>query len=355
MSRFLNYFTPGIKYLILRVTNRCNASCSFCLNRYYESEADPAIPELSVEEYSRIARKIKGLCLLNLSGGEPYLREDLFPIASEFVRHSGVNLVSSATNGSFPERIFDFAQRMLSTHSQIKLKIGISIDAVGDAHEQIRGIRDGYAKALESAAALKELKKSYPNLMVLANTTVSRENLGILDQVVDDLSSRPEFDGNFLTLVRGPTDDTSLNSEEFEVFRRAYLKTMSAGRSTGSLRDKLFRSIVQGGFAELEKSFHGKRNSFACQAGRKMINISERGNVCICEVLGDPVLGNLRDHDYDLQRILDLQANKERIAALRANGCNCHWDCAILGSLMFGGFTGYRKILLQMLAPGDKL
>jgi len=349
MKRYIKYFTPGIKYLVLRVTNRCNASCAFCLNRYYDNKEELSTPELSVDEYSRIARNIRGLCLLNLSGGEPYLRDDLFQIANEFVKHSGVSLISSPTNGSSPERIFDFAQRMLGSHKHIKLKIGISIDAVGDLHGQIRGLPGGYDRALESAAALRELKKTYPNLLVHAITTVSKANLEFLDNILADLSARPEFDGNFLTLVRGPTDAAGLSRDEFALFRRASLKIISSGKGSETLKDRLFRAIMKSSFAELEASFLGGRNTFHCQAGKKMINISERGNVSICEMLSDPVLGNLREHDYDIRKILKFPENVERISALRSNSCECHWDCAIFGSLMFGGVAGYRKILSHLI------
>jgi MoaA/NifB/PqqE/SkfB family radical SAM enzyme len=99
---------------------------------------------------------------------------------------------------------------------------------------------------------------------------------------------------------------------------------------------------------ETEKSYLGKKNSFKCPAGKKMINISEQGEVCICEMVADPVLGNLREYDYDPGEIIRLPVSVERLKRLSQKGCNCYWDCAINGSLLFGGFAGYRKILSNM-------
>lgn len=347
MKRYVNFVTHGIKYLILRVTNKCNASCSFCLNNYYQTATANSAAELSVEEYSRIARNLKGLVLLNLSGGEPYLRPDLFEIADAFVVHSGAWLISSPTNGSFPERTADFAERLLAKHKQITLKVGISIDGTCELHDKIRGVPAGYEKALETAAELKKLKTKYPNLMVHAITTVSADNSADLDSIIDDISSLKLFDEHFCTLVRGPNDDNRATPEQFEKFRSAYLRLMQAD-TADSLKDKFLHSIMKSMILDIEKSYRVGRNSFKCHAGRKMLNISEQGDVCVCEMLADPVLGNLREYDYNPGKIITLPASIERLEKLKAKGCNCHWDCAIYGSLLFGGVRGYSKILSNM-------
>jgi MoaA/NifB/PqqE/SkfB family radical SAM enzyme len=348
MKQYLNILLPGIKYLILRVTKKCNAACPFCLNSYYQNLAEDDGSELTVDEYSRIARNISGLTVLNLSGGEPYLRPDLFEIADAFVVHSGARTISSPTNGSCPDRVLDFARKMLERHRDIVLKVGISIDAVGELHNEIRGLPSGYGNALETARALRELKKSHGNLLVYAITTVSGANATILDSVVDELSRLALFDDHFLTLVRGPTPETQLTTAEFELFLRVSRRLMTLYPPPASLKGRVFKSITKAALQDTEKSFRDRQQSFRCQAARRMLNISEQGNVCICEILPDPVLGNLREHEYDIGRILALPVTTERLRELERSACDCHWDCAIFGSLLFGGAKGYGKILYNM-------
>lgn len=347
MRRYISLFSPGIKYLILRVTNKCNASCPFCLNNYYQPSTAHKNPELSLEEYSKIASNLKGLVLLNLSGGEPYLRQDLFEIANTFVVNSGAWLISSPTNGSFPERTADFAERMLANHKNILLKIGISIDGTGELHDRIRGVPSGYEKALETARKLKKLSAKYPNLMVHAVTTVSGYNEQLMDTVIDEISSLKLFDDHFLTLVRDPNDQNRATPAQFESFRNAYFRLM-AGATSDSIKDKVLLSIMKAMILDIEKSYLGNRNSFKCKAGKKMLNISEQGDVCICEMLADPVLGNLREFNYDPGKILNLPTSVERLKIINNSGCNCHWDCAIYSSLLFGGVGGYRKVISNM-------
>lgn len=348
MKKYLNIFTPGVKYLILRVTNRCNASCAFCLNRYYQSVPGPAEDELSVFEYEQVAASLPGLVLLNLSGGEPYLRSDLAGIAAAFIRRAGVRLVSSPTNGSFPEQTADFAAKILTDHKGVQLKVGISIDAIGEEQERIRGITGGYGKALETARRLKELKKKHANLMVHAVTTVSAANVRNLDPIMDEVASLGLFDGHFFALVRGHGPDMRLTAEEFALYQQASSRLLKEKNEPSLLKDMLFKAIIKTMSAEIEGSYLGRRNTFACSAGEKLINITEQGELCICELLGNSSLGNLREYDYDVGRILLLPENIDRLKELRQRGCDCHWDCAIYSSLLFGGVQGYCRIMRNL-------
>lgn len=348
MKRYLNFIQPGVKYLILRVTNRCNAGCSFCLNRYYQNEPGTAVSELSVGEYERIARHLPGLVLLNLSGGEPYLRSDLADIAAAFIRRSGVRLISSPTNGSFPEQTVDFATKLLADHKGILLKVGISIDGVEEQHEKIRGIPGGYGKALETARRLRELKKRYSNLMVHAVTTVSATNVRSLDAVMDEVAALQLFDGHFFALVRGHSPEMRLTEEEFVLYQQASLRLLHEKNEPSLLKDLFFKAIIKTMSKDTEGSFLGRKNTFVCYAGEKLINITEKGELCICELLENSSLGNLREYDYDVGRILQLPENIERLRTLRQRSCDCHWDCAIYASLLFGGARSYCRIMKNL-------
>jgi MoaA/NifB/PqqE/SkfB family radical SAM enzyme len=345
MKRYLAILGPGVKYLVLRVTNRCNARCAFCLNRYFQSEPGPAQGELSVGEYERIAAHLPGLFLLNLSGGEPYLRSDLADIAAAFITRTGVRLVSSPTNGSFPEQTAEFAARLLADYPGILLKVGISLDGIGADHENIRGIPGGYGKALETARRLQSLKKRHANLMVHAVTTVSTANVRSLDPLMEEVASLGLFDGHFFALVRGHGPEMRLSAEEFALYRLATQRLLQDMNKPNLLKDAMFKAIIRTMNSDIEQSYRQRRNSFTCTAGRKLVNVTEQGELCICELQEDSSLGNLRDYDYDVGKILQLPETVARLEAIRQHGCDCHWDCAIYSSLLFGGVQGYCRIL----------
>ena len=86
----------GTCCVLLEVTGRCNLHCRFCFANGGTSEKDP-----SMEEPKEAVRELVRQCgqpLLQLSGGEPTLREDL-PELIRFAKKAGCSYVQLNTNG----------------------------------------------------------------------------------------------------------------------------------------------------------------------------------------------------------------------------------------------------------------
>ena len=83
------------------VTYRCNARCTMC-NRYKA----PSRPEeeLSIETIKKLPR----MYFTNITGGEPFIRQDLKEIVRELYKKSDRIVIS--TNGFFTDRIIDLWQ-----------------------------------------------------------------------------------------------------------------------------------------------------------------------------------------------------------------------------------------------------
>src|SRR5437016_13141530 len=70
--------------------------------------------DLTYEEIDRISQTAPPFRKLWLSGGEPFLREELAEIVAMFVRRNGVRNVNLPTNGLLPEKLFPAMDRMLA-------------------------------------------------------------------------------------------------------------------------------------------------------------------------------------------------------------------------------------------------
>ena len=83
------------------VTYRCNARCNMC-NRYKK----PSKPEeeLTVETI----KKLPQMYFTNITGGEPFIREDLGDIVRELYKKSDRIVIS--TNGFFTTGLSNFAR-----------------------------------------------------------------------------------------------------------------------------------------------------------------------------------------------------------------------------------------------------
>ncbi|MBN1326233.1 radical SAM protein [Candidatus Falkowbacteria bacterium] len=132
---------------VLAITYSCNSRCRMC--NIWKKEAQPL---LDLNEYKKLPEKIKDV---NLTGGEPFLSPNLLEIIKILVSKNPRARIIISSNGFATELI---RQKMIEI---LKIKpdigIGISLDAIGEAHNQIRGIPGGYDKVLATIAMLKDL------------------------------------------------------------------------------------------------------------------------------------------------------------------------------------------------------
>lgn len=151
------------KIIFWETTKQCNLKCGFC--RVVKSETSP---ELTRDEAIKLIIDIKENfpdVLLVLSGGEPFLRRDIFDILSHTF---SIGLKTSlATNGT-----------LLCKNEAVMLKkfgvkrVSISLDSAEETfHDMSRGICGSYRKALHAASVLKNEKIPFQ-----INFTVTRSN-----------------------------------------------------------------------------------------------------------------------------------------------------------------------------------
>ena len=125
------------------VTYRCNARCTMC-NRYKA----PSKPdeEISIETI----KKLPKMYLTNITGGEPFIREDLPDIVRELYKKSDRIVIS--TNGFFTDRIIRLCEEFP------KIGIRISIEGLEQTNNEIRGLEDGFNKGYSTLKKLVEMK-----------------------------------------------------------------------------------------------------------------------------------------------------------------------------------------------------
>ena len=101
-SSFLNHFSSfhikrKIKHLILHVTNHCNFRCSHCFVDFVTPKRD-----LKFSEYEELSKNLNDFFWLDIGGGEPFLRKDLYKIVNLFKKQ----IVSIPTNGWLKKKYY---------------------------------------------------------------------------------------------------------------------------------------------------------------------------------------------------------------------------------------------------------
>ncbi len=159
------------------VTYRCNSRCTTC-NIW-------ATPDRGGEELSlgEIAEFFEGerdflaeVKAIQLTGGEPYLRGDIAGIAGAIWRGIPRAFLWVATNGLLPETIAEKTGEMLGNRRRGGLGVTVSLDGVGGAHDDQRGIRGSYEKSLETLRLLSGMRASNPDLRLSVGMTLTPGN-----------------------------------------------------------------------------------------------------------------------------------------------------------------------------------
>ncbi len=145
------------------VCYRCNARCRMC-----DSWRVRPGYEMTPAEVASVFARIGRLDVVRLTGGEPFLREDLLEIAEAVLRESRPMVIHITTNGSRPEAIVSFVERFSRPGL---LRFMVSFDGLEDEHDRNRGEDVRFQTALESVRRLTALRKRF-GLEVSANHTV---------------------------------------------------------------------------------------------------------------------------------------------------------------------------------------
>ncbi|PKN16026.1 MAG: hypothetical protein CVU66_02475 [Deltaproteobacteria bacterium HGW-Deltaproteobacteria-23] len=343
-------FSSQPSHVVLFVTARCNARCRHC---FYWQEIRGAKPhnELSLDEIRKISVRLGHLKFLSITGGEPTLRDDLPAIIGTFYRNNQTRNVALHTNGFFPEKIRDIAVTVAKENPHCELNVSVSLDALAEQHDLLRGVPGLFANAISTLQLLKSAKELYPQINITVNTCFNAFNQGEVRKLSDYLSANYAIDGYYLSLVRGDTCDEGAKGVDIGRYleevnhlqRKSVISRYYDNYPLASLRRTLDFVAPQ---VVAETVLQG-RMPYPCMAGRSVIVISENGEVKPCEMLPES-FGNVREHDYDISRMM-LSLGGEKIKKFITDGrCCCTWECAVMNNLVFN-WKAYPRLLKTWL------
>ncbi|NLC30923.1 MAG: radical SAM protein [Candidatus Moranbacteria bacterium] len=138
----------SIKEAVIAVTYRCNSRCRMC-NIWQIKEHSG---ELVAGDFSHLPLNLRDI---NITGGEPFLRGDLFEIIRVINKQCPKANIIISSNGFATELILSKMRQLL----EIKPNIGvaISVDGIGEKHNKIRGIENGFEKVITTIKKLREI------------------------------------------------------------------------------------------------------------------------------------------------------------------------------------------------------
>ncbi len=316
--------------IVVSVSFRCNSKCRTC--GVWRKPND----DMSVEEWRRVFAHLgRAPFYLTFTGGEPFLRADLHEIVLAGVELCRPGLITIPTNGLLTRRILDQVDQICAAAPHSQIGINLSLDGVGQEHDEIRQVLGNWDRAMETWRGLKALQGRHENLQLSVHTVVSKFNVHRIRDIVEGL----EFlaPDSYITEVaeeRVELDtvgwDITPTPEEYAPIAD-YLSRQAKAVATagpGGAPPKTLTRFTQAFRAEYyqlaKRLLREQRQVIPCQAGWASGHIAPNGDVWTCCIRAEPV-GNLRLTGYDLRPIWLEQVEQMRRLrkSIAAGECAC--------------------------------
>ena len=207
LSRKIDFPLVPPEVIQISLTLRCNLKCRMCTL----SNSLPLVEELSKEQIFHIIDEAQkfGIREVLLTGGEPFLREDLFDIC-EYIDRKGLRTIVT-TNGI----AIDKTGIKAIGGSGIQ-HIHISLDGLQETHDFFRG-QGSFGKVIETIRVLDQARKNGRFFSLGIACTVMDPNVKELSKIVELADDLGIDVINFQPLSSDNANFKDKNSSEFWV------------------------------------------------------------------------------------------------------------------------------------------
>ncbi|MBS3063637.1 MAG: radical SAM protein [Candidatus Diapherotrites archaeon] len=314
--------------LIYYVTNRCNAKCHHC---FFWDELNVPMNELTLDEIRQITKTLDSLSFLIMTGGEPFMRKDIAELAKAFYDNCGVRNIVIPSNGILKNQTLEAVKKMSGYCPNAHLVVNISFDGLREQHDYNRGV-PCFDKAWDTLKALKELKKTHPNLNVGTIITYTAFNQHNIKEVYEFIRDNMQPDSITMNFVRGKPknpDTKNVNVENFEGVSREIEEDLLTGKLEGfnnfPLADvsRVTNILIR---EHVARTVRENRELMPCLAGTLSGVLYSNGDVFPCELL-DRKIGNIRDFGFDFRKLWETERARKTRDFIKDTKCFCTHEC----------------------------
>ena len=286
------------------ITYRCNARCNMC-----EVWKNPtkASEEIGVD----VIEKLPRMFFTNITGGEPFVRQDLPNIVRVLSKKTKRIVIS--TNGYFTDRIVALCKKYPD------IGIRISIEGLAKVNDEIRRIPDGFDRGLRTLLELRAMGVKDIGFGMTVQD-LNYKDLVPLYQLACGL--RYEFatsavhNSHYFHKWDNRIEDRGKACGEFEKLIRLLLKSRR-------VKD-WFRAYFNYGLINYIK---GNKRLLPCEMGKDGFFLDPWGDILACNGMDEKVsMGNLKEQTWD-----EIW-NSKRADEVRQRVKDCKKNCWMVGS-----------------------
>ena len=298
------------------INNECNLNCKHC--RVSEKNDNE---KLSLKEAKNLLAECwyNGITMLNLSGGEPFLRNDIFEILDYAQKFEDIVIT---TNGTL---LNDEKCKKLSTYKNIKLSI--SLDGLEETHDKFRRKKGAFKKVIDTLPLLNKYNIKYAIKYTLSKET-AEDSVKLLNFIAK--MGAKEFNVRRVIVAGNANKDMVLSNEEYKNIIRELIQSCRRLDVKFRTGDPLLIPIFSEVWGIDIKNDDLSKIYAGCQAGDEIIYIDYKGNVGACSYI-PKFADNIKDKPLDEilknnKLFIDLREYKNKLEG-KCNKCTYKMIC----------------------------
>jgi MoaA/NifB/PqqE/SkfB family radical SAM enzyme len=271
-------------------------------------------PSKREEEFSPdLVDKIPdALNFINITGGEPFLRDDLDQIV-EVALGKTKRLVIS-TNGYFTKKIVNLAEKFGN-----RIGVRISIEGLPAANDELRGIRNGFDHGLRTLVTLHGIGIRDIGFGITVSDRNAKDMIELYrlaDAMGSEFATATTHNSYYFHKHDNGYQNPEMVAGEFEKIAAELLRT--------NRPKNWFRAYFNMGLAN---KVRGGKRPLPCEVGTDVFFLDPYGNIMPCNGSDEPmVMGNLKEKRFD-----EIW-NSPRGDEIRKQVRDCPKQCWMIGS-----------------------
>lgn len=258
-----------------------------------------------------VIRKLPEMAFTNITGGEPFVRQDIPDIVEVLLKKT--NRIVISTNGYFTDRIINLCKQYPD------VGIRISIEGLKETNDAIRGIPDGFDRGYSTLKKLVEMGHADVGFGMTVQD-MNCEDLVPLYELANELgmefATATLHNSFYFRKTDNRIEDRYHVARNFEMLINELLKSHSP--------KKWFRAYFNYG---LINYIYGNKRLLPCDMSRNAFFIDPYGDVIPCNgMVEKAVMGNLHRQSWE-----ELW-NSKQADLVREQVKKCDRNCWMIGS-----------------------
>lgn len=273
------YFSKKVgkpKVINFQANDICNSKCQMCNIWRQKQDVEISPDQLGELLSDDLFSEVKSV---GITGGEPTLREDLPQLYEAFIKAlPSIKGLSSITNAIKADSVIETLSKCgeICDENDKRFSVMVSLDGVGDVHDEIRGRKGNFDSALK---VIEHFTKN-TNYPVTIGCTITKDNLWHVDDLLEFLKENNLY-GRFRV---AEYIQRLYNEEQTEIIRcfdddesyhlATFFKKLELDYETNTRYQRTYRSI--------QNMLLGGKRQIGCPYQSEAVSLDSKGDLAYC-------------------------------------------------------------------------